>query len=221
MFLLNFKHSYIGSMTLRKIGIILLLLTGITAHAQYFGEPFSPYSGSAGFPAGSNVSSSYQFNLQTGAFFNSGYGGGSLFNSYVAPSFSKDLGKKFTLSAGAVISNSTFTDVTMISSEGTLKPYSGNLTNFTLYAAGAYQVNERLTVTGSAFKTINPAFNARLNPDKLRMEAQGMSFGFGYQVSENVHIGAEIRYQQGNSNIYSPYGIHGNSPFLNNGMVGY
>lgn len=221
MFLTNFRQSYTGSMTLRKIGIILLLLTGITTQAQFFGEPFSPYSGNTGFPVSNDLSSSYRFNLRSGAFFNAGIGGGSLFNSFVAPSFSKDLGKKFTLSAGAVISNTTYSNVSMFSPDGAFKPYSGNLTNFTLFAAGTYQVNERLTVTGSAFKTINPAFNARLNPDKLRMDAQGMSFGFGYKVSENVHIGAEIRYQQGNSNLYSPYGIQGNGPFMNNGVVGY
>ncbi|MFH1121689.1 MAG: hypothetical protein V1775_17855 [Bacteroidota bacterium] len=208
-------------MMLRKIGTIVLLFTGLMVHAQYSGEPFSPYTVNSGFTENGSLSSLYRFNLQTGAFFNSGIGGGSLFNSFIAPSFSKDLGKKFTLSAGAVISNTTYTDVSMYNSEGTFKPYSGNLTNLTLYAAGTYQVNERLSVTGSAFRTINPAFNARLNPEKLRMEAQGMSFGVGYKVSDNVHIGAEIRYQQGNSNIYSPYGIQGNSPFMNNGIVGY
>jgi len=142
----------------------------------------------------------------------------------VAPSFSQNLGKKFTLSAGAVISNTTYTNVNMVNQEGSFRPYSGNTTNMTLFASGAYQVNDRLTLSGSAFKTINPAFNARMNSDQLQMEAQGVSFGVGYKVGENMHVGAEIRMQQGNSNYYTPFGNPFGNPYgspFQNGMYGY
>ena len=208
-------------MTLRNLLISLLIISGISANAQYFNYGYNPYTGgAAGLSTPLATYKPAKFNLQTGASFSSGFGGGSLFSTYLAPSFSQDLGKKFTLSAGAVINNTTFNNTATFNQDGQLSPVSGNLTTFTLYASGSYKVNDKLTLSGSAFKTINPAFNARLNPDNIRMEAQGMSFGIGYQVGENVHIGAEIRMQQGGGNLYSPYGNSFGSPYQS-GFYGY
>jgi hypothetical protein len=207
-------------MTLRNLLITFLIFTGLSASAQYFNYGYSPYLGGSGGISTPDITNPVKFNLQTGASFSTGYGGGSLFSTYMAPSFSQNLGKKFTLSAGAVINNTTFNNTAIWNQDGQLNPYSGNLTTFTLYASGSYQVNEKLTLSGSAYKTINPAFNARLNPENLQMEAQGMSFGVGYKVGENMHIGAEIRMQQGGSNLYSPYGRQFGNPYQS-GMFGY
>lgn len=207
-------------MTLRNMLTIFLIITGLNASAQYFNYGYSPYLGGSGGFSTPTAEAPVQFNLQTGASFSTGFGGGSLFSTYVAPSFSQYLGKKFTLSAGAVINNTTFNNTAMWNQDGQLYPYSGNLTTFTLYTSGSYQVNEKFTLSGSAYKTINPAFNARLNSDQLQMEAQGMSFGVGYKVGENMHIGAEIRMQQGNSNFYNPYSNPFGSPFRS-GYYGY
>ena len=207
-------------MKLRKIMLTLLIFVGISVQAQYTGYNYNPYTGGNSQSTVGMSQSPVQFNLQTGASFGTGFAGGSLFNTYVAPSFSKNLGKNWTLSAGAVISNSTFTNSGHVTQEGSFKPYSGNMTNLTVYASGAYQVNDRLTLSGTAYKTINPAFNARLNPDQLRMEAQGASFGIGYKVGENMHIGAEIHMQQGNGNYYTPFGSPVGAPFQN-GFYGY
>ena len=215
-------------MILHRITLFILLISGISAFGQtYPGSPDS-YSGAFG-PAqpmrpvtgGTLGLQPVQFNLQTGASFSSGFGGGSLFNTFVAPSFSQPIGKKLTLSAGAVIGNSTFTNAPMINSEGQFGPVSGNLTTFTIFTSGAYQVNDRLTVSGSAYKTINPAFNSRMNPENLRMEAQGMSVGVGYRIGDNMHIGAEFRMNQGDRNFYQPYyGIPGTG-MMHNGFYGY
>lgn len=208
-------------MRLHKLFIILFLLSGATAEAQTTDNSSIPYQAiDPSLQAGSGLKP-MQFNLRTGAMFSSGYGGGGLFNTYVAPSFNQPLGKKFTLSAGAVISNTTFNNVPLLNEEGSFSPTSGNLTTYTLYTSGSYQVNDRLTVSGSAYKTINPAFNQRLNPENLQMEAQGMSFGIGYKVGENMHIGAEFRMNQGNSNFYQPYYGFPSSGLMQNGFYGY
>ncbi|MHC1774694.1 MAG: hypothetical protein AB9834_04695 [Lentimicrobium sp.] len=208
-------------MTLRYLLITITVFTGFSSSAQFFNYGYSPYlGGNTGLSAPLLTTTPAKFNLQTGASFSTGYGGGSLFSTYLAPSFSQNLGKKFTLSAGAVINNTTFNNTAMWNQDGGLTPYSGNMTTFTLYASGSYQVNDRLTLSGSAYKTINPAFNARLNPESLRMEAQGMSFGVGYKVGENMHIGAEIRMQQGGNNYYSPYGSQFGNPYPST-MFGY
>lgn len=155
------------------------------------------------------------FNMQTGMNFGtSGYGGNYL-QTYLAPSFAMPLNKKFTISAGVNYSHTTLNNAPVLNSEGAIQNYSGGINTLTMFTSGLYKVNDRLTFSGSAFKTINPAFNARLNPQSLQMEAQGVSFGIGYQVSENMYIGAEIRMQQGNSNLYNPYGNPYGSSFGN------
>lgn len=153
-----------------------------------------------------------QFNMITGMNFGTLPFSGNYLQSYLAPSFAMPLNKKFTISAGVNYSHTTFNNTPIVNGEGTIQNYSGGLNTLTMFTSGIYKVNERLSFSGSAYKTINPAFNARLNPQSLQMDAQGVSFGIGYQVSENMHIGAEIRMQQGNSNFYNPYGNpYGNS----------
>lgn len=207
-------------MKLRNILLITLFLLSLAVQSQNPGFGFNPYSSPSTYPGMSQSLSPVKFNLQTGATFTSVPGGGSLFNTFMAPSFSQPVTKKLTLTAGAVISHSTYSNLGVINAEGNFAKVSGNTTNMTIYASGAYQVNDKLTLSGSAYKTINPAFNARLSPNQLQMEAQGMSFGIGYKVGENMHIGAEIRMQQGGNNYYSPFGLPGISTF-NNGFNTY
>lgn len=190
-------------MKIRSFFTVMLTLTAFSLQAQLYLT--HPYSTSLFSPAISSLTPASRFGLQTGASFTGNGNGGSLFSTWVAPSFNQPMSKNFTLTAGAFINNTTFNNVLLLNNEGSVTSVNSNLTTFTLYAAGSYRVNERLTVNGSAFKTINPAFNARLNAENLQMEAQGMSVGVGYKVSENFHIGAEFRMQQSNSNYYSPW----------------
>ncbi|GAB1405710.1 hypothetical protein MASR1M74_28920 [Lentimicrobium sp.] len=104
--------------------------------------------------------------------------------------------------------------------EGGIDRHQGNITTFTIYTAGSYRLNDRVTIGGSAYKTLNPAFNERLNPDRLSMEAQGVSFGIGYKVNDNFHIGGEIRFQQSTNNLYYPYFFPTNQP-MHRSLFGY
>lgn len=199
---------------LRKFVLCLIVLYSPALMAQDSLILNSPYAAGSSLPAAGKSLSPLQFNFRTGAVFTTG-SGGDLFTTYAAPEFSRNLGKKFTLSAGAVFSNTNFSNVPVADREGGFRPYSGNLTGLTIYGAGSVQVNDRLTLSGSAFKTINPAFSKRLSSDALQMDARGMSFGVGYKLSDNVHIGAEVRFQDGNSNSFYPYGYQGGNNFFN------
>lgn len=205
-------------MKIRSVITILLLLAAFSVKAQLYSA--YPYSGYLFSPTLSSLTPVSHFGLQTGASFTGTGSGGSLFSTWVAPSFNQPVGKNFTLTAGAFINNTRFNNISVLNQEGNLSRTSTNLTTFTIYGAGSYRVNDRLTVSGSAFKTINPAFNARLNADNLQMEAQGMSVGVGYKVSENFHIGAEFRMQQSNSNLYNPFfSIPGSN--MGSGLYGF
>lgn len=156
-----------------------------------------------------------QFNMLTGMNIGTTGYGGNFLQSYLSPSLSMPLNKKLSITAGVNYSHINMNNTPVINSEGSVQNYSGGINTLTMYTSGLYRVNNKLTISGSAFKTINPAFNARMNPNSLQMEAQGASIGIGYQVNENMYIGAEIRMQQGNSNFYNPYGNPYGSSFEN------
>lgn len=154
------------------------------------------------------------FSLQAGAFFHT-IPGAHLYGTSITPMISQSVGKRLTMSAGAVIGNTTFSEVSNTGVENTEGFSRGNFTSLTLFTAGSYQLNERVTISGSAYKTVDPGFNQRLDPKNLMMEAQGVSIGVGYRISDNVHIGAGIRMEDGRSNINSPhrrYGFPGLAP---------
>lgn len=83
------------------------------------------------------------------------------------------------------------------------------MTQMFIYASGNYIVNEKLTISGSAYKRIvdvkNP--NGSLHPT-TSLDYQGVSVGFNYQITKNISFGAQIHFDSpSNSNsLYSPYG---------------
>lgn len=159
--------------------------------------------------------------VETGASFGSLGFGGNYFQSFVSPSLSLPLNKNLSVSAGVTYSHTNFNNLPFLRTNGEFNEYSGSLNTLTMHTSGIYKASDKLTLTGSAFRSINPSFNSRLNPQALQMEAKGFSFGVDYKLGENTHIGAEIRYQQGSSNFLSPHrGYYSpsslDSPFINN-----
>ncbi len=148
-----------------------------------------------------------RFNMETGMRFGT-FGQGNFLQSFVNPSFSIPMNKKLTISAGVSYSHTLLNNTSLISNTGEIRQHSGEINTLTMHTSGLYRVNEKLTVSGTVFKTINPALNSRLNPNAINMEAQGVAFGLGYQLNESLYIGASIKMQQGNSNYH-----HYSSPF--------
>jgi long-subunit fatty acid transport protein len=198
---------------MRKIvlGITLLCFT-LLANGQSL---YTGFPGKPGFLTGPSDNSLIKSNISTGMSFGS-VGGIGFMESFVAPSLSFPINKKFSVTAGVSYSHTRINGLIREDNGNGVKSSAG-LNMMTVHATGNYRVNERLTVGGSVYKTINPAFNARLSSEALLYEAQGGSVHIGYQVNDKLHIGAEVRMQQINSNFYNPYDYRFNglnSPFI-------
>ncbi|HLN54130.1 MAG TPA: hypothetical protein VK212_10515 [Lentimicrobium sp.] len=149
------------------------------------------------FPINTNISSGVNFGRLSS---------GNYFQSFLSPSIGFPVNKRLSVSTGITYSYSRLNDVPVLElGTGSIKRISGDINTLTINAAGLYRVNDKMHVTGSVYKTLNPSFNARLSSDALQMEAKGMSVGIGYQLNENTYIGAEFRMEQGNSVFYNPY----------------
>ncbi len=151
--------------------------------------------------------STIRFNMVTGMSFGT-FGQGNFLQSFINPAFSMPLNKKLSVSAGILYSNTLLNNTPLIGISGEIMEHSGTLNTLTFHSSGSYMVNDKLTVSGAVYKTVNPALNSRLNPNAINLEAQGVAVGIGYQLNESLHIGASIRMQQGGSsyqNYSSPF----------------
>jgi len=155
------------------------------------------------------------FGLQLGSSFTTAFGGGSLFSQSLAPHFQWNPAKRFTLVVGSVFSTGQFSGV------GSLLPFGmvsvadagmmpQRLFSGSIYAMGAYQLNERLTLTGGTWFERNNLQLAQpqMNPQAFNMSPRGMVVGFDYRVTENFRFGAQLNVSQG-YNPFNPFNQHG------------
>jgi hypothetical protein len=165
-------------------------------------------------------SSSPQLDLQLGTMFSTGFQGSSMFTHAVAPALNWDISRRFNLQVGTILSssfmngNNAFFPFSphMAGGEAMHAPFSQRSFGATMYAAGAYQVNPRLTLIGSAWMDRHQMPEMTMNPMAMNTNFHGANFGFDYRVTENFSFGAQFNVSSG----YNPY-----NPLNNMGMYGF
>ncbi|WP_181304386.1 hypothetical protein [Rufibacter sp. XAAS-G3-1] len=89
---------------------------------------------------------------------------------------------------------------------------------YLLHVGGSYAMSEKLLLSGSVWKDLNPSATNRWNNNPFtygRLPSQGFQFQAQYQVAPNVTVSGGVRYSNGaNSNYYGGYpGAGFNSPW--------
>jgi hypothetical protein len=152
------------------------------------------------------------FGLNTGASFGR-WGQNNFFSTYINPELSQQLSNRFILSTGVFIMRNNFGVDFSSSSEGSGAPLRNNFNSnqAIIYGSGTYLLSDRMTVTGSAFYSMNEQ-----NPYLQQFNGQngkGFSMGFDYKVSDKVSIGAGIRYSEGMNMWGNPMMMQGPGMF--------
>jgi hypothetical protein len=146
------------------------------------------------------------YGLTLGSSFSSVSGFGSALNTYVTPRFSYNLSKRFAVGGGISIIQSNYFNVKTYSPTEANSNFNGNSTSAVVFVNGQYIVNNRLTLTGSAFKQIpvtqTPLTYNPFNPVSAK-GAQGVNFNIGYRVGEHMYIQAGFRYTEGVNPYYT------------------
>ena len=156
----------------------------------------------------------FDYGVNLGSEFTSFSGFGSALSTQVAPHFYYNVNKRFRLGGGISVGTTHYMNARSWYQNEQSSPSNGYFTNATLFISGQYLVNDRLTISGSAFKifpvTKDPLPYNPFNPVS-RNGAQGVNFNVDYKVGEHMHIQAGFRYSQG----LNPYGInsYNNDPF--------
>ncbi len=142
--------------------------------------------------------------MEMGTTFGVGSGNSSLFGVYVAPHISYKVSPRFRMNMGVQVTNSNFINYYNPYFGEISQPLNQNITQTLLYAEGEYLVNPRLLVTAKGYKTLATFSEPKINPRALDMDGGGVSVGFNYKITENLHFGAEVGVSNGNS-PYNPY----------------
>lgn len=149
--------------------------------------------------------------------FGQGY---NSFGTFVMPEITFPVTKKFSVQAGIGYSTMFYNSPNQ---SGNI--FSNNMNQYGLiYVSGIYQVNEKLSVAGTAYKTfdLNPK-QGEVNPQALDFSNEGVNVNIDYKVNERLRINAGFSYQKSNSPFYNQMypGAFNNglSPF-SNGMFG-
>jgi len=157
------------------------------------------------------------YHLSLGSEFTSISGFGSALNTYVTPSFSYNLSKRFSIGGGISIIQTNYFNVRSWYQNEQPNSTSGNFTSGMIFVNGQYLVNDRLTISGSAYKqfpiTKDPLPYNPFNPVSAR-GAQGVDFNIGYRIGEHMYIQAGFRYSERQNPYYNdPFNTN---PFMNN-----
>jgi hypothetical protein len=144
--------------------------------------------------------------------FGVGYVGGSKYfsGSYssFSPSWTYQLTSKLNLEFGGMLfigNSNLFSNSPIISKEAIHQ----NSNQYILFTKGQYQLTNKITMNGSAFKTFNSQSSSTINPNYL--DFKGVNVGLNYKITDNVNLGAAIRFSNGLNNFLLP---EMNGPFL-------
>ena len=156
--------------------------------------------------------------VSLGTSFSSFGPGFNTFGTYIAPEISMPISNKFSVQVGLGYSNQFYNAPGETMFSGSNSQYGS------IYVSGTYQVNEKLTIRGTGYKTflLNPSpAGETANPYALDFSNQGVILDVDYKVSDKFRIGVSFEYREQNYPDFYPYGRNGmngfgGSPFQRN-----
>ena len=142
---------------------------------------------------GGFVPNKFNTTVRMGSQFSSTAGFGSAFSTFIIPEVSYGLSKRVSITGGIGLINTTYTGIrTDFLSE---EKMSDNLSTGLVYLSGRYLLNEKVVVTGSAYKLFDLSGNAITYPYR-NQQGQGFNLNVDYKLAEGVHLQAGFGYHQ-------------------------
>ncbi len=160
--------------------------------------------------------------VSMGTSFSSFGSGFNSFGTYIAPEISMPVTKKFSVQVGLGYSSM------FLNTPGETMLSQNNSQYGSIYISGTYQVNEKLTIRGTGYKTflLNPNnFTENGNSNFYDFSNQGVRLDMDYKVSDEFRIGISFEYREQNYPNFYPYNYNGmngfgDSPFQRNPAFG-
>ena len=148
----------------------------------------------------------YSLNTGTSIFSMGSMGSGSMY--YVAPEFSYQFSPKFRFRGGVMFTQQNFkANPDNLDMKSNYQYYVPSGPSTTVYASGDYQVNSRLSLTGTLIKNFS---DNRYSQNGFDNSYQMMSMGLNYKITDHLHFGAGVSLYQG-SGLNS---LYYNNPYM-------
>jgi hypothetical protein len=148
------------------------------------------------------------FHVMAGTSFTTSSGYGSALQSFITPSITYPVAKRWTIGGGISFLTTNYFNARPYYGEQS-SSYSGNYTSAILFVNTHYQVTDRFSITGSGYKEIPISgepypYSSYLNTGKSRM--QGIDLNLQYRLGEHVFIQAGFGYHEGRyPGYYDPF----------------
>lgn len=134
----------------------------------------------------------FKAGIEAGTVFGTGFGNGGYFGTYVSPHISYPLQPRINISTGIMISNYFGGNYLNPSVEGFNSYPSGNVLHTLIYVGGSYNLNERLTLSGTVYKEFSLLNNESEISEQNNFDYKGFIMGIDYKVGKNMYIRGEI-----------------------------
>jgi hypothetical protein len=134
------------------------------------------------------------YNISMGTSFMTGFNGGSVFTTYVAPEFSYNISERFRLSGGVSVMNNFGSGISDSYYPGFFIPGQGGMATF--YASGEYLLSNKLSLTGTVYKDFS-LYEPVSSPIFRQNEGHGMMLDLNYRPTRNMQINATIQIDRG------------------------
>ncbi len=160
----------------------------------------------------------FDYHVTLGSQFTSISGFGSGLNTYVSPHVSYHVNKRLSIGAGISIIQTNYFKARSYFQNEQASYSNGNFTSAMVYVSGQYLVNDRLTISGSAYKQFpisrDPLPYNPFNPVSSK-GIQGIDMNVGYRIGDHMYIQAGFRFSDGANPYYTdPFN---RNPFINDG----
>jgi hypothetical protein len=129
--------------------------------------------------------------IEAGTLFGTGFGNRGYFGAFVFPHLSYPINPRFSLTTGIMISNYFGSNYLNSSAEGYHYP-SGNMMHTLIYASGSYNLNERLTLSGTVYKEFSLLNHESSVSQQNNFDYKGFIMGVDYKVGKNMYFRGEI-----------------------------
>ncbi|MFA8301086.1 MAG: hypothetical protein ACEPOV_13035 [Hyphomicrobiales bacterium] len=133
----------------------------------------------------------------------SDFRGGAAVNTKINPNFSYAVKPKFRVHFGMDVNNMYLSNIGH-NLNNELKPFNDNIWYTNFYVGGTYIFNEKLSMSGTVYKTVTMNPQPKMNPNALNFDQYGGNVNIRYSPSEKLTIEAQIDYNKNQGNIY-PY----------------
>ncbi|MFK5856361.1 MAG: hypothetical protein QM503_09540 [Bacteroidota bacterium] len=184
---------------------VVMLFSGLLLQSQTFGL-------NNGLQSNPPAKSKPQVSVSLSSSFASFGSGITSFGTTILPQVTFPVSDKFSISTG--IGYSTF-----FVGNGSESMFNSSPASYGhVFVSGTYQVNEKISLRGTGYKTFNLApttYNSETNTMGYDYSSQGFIMDVEYKVTDNFRINIGFEYREQNSPMYNPNGMYFNNPHMN------